>query len=130
MVNGTLDLTLSYFSSALPLIKSGKVRPLAVTTLRRHPLLPDVPTVAEQGFPGFESAGWNGVLAPAGTPRAIIERVHQALAAALATPEARDLFIGQGNELSGLGPQDYAAFLKAQIEQYADIARAAGISKM
>jgi tripartite-type tricarboxylate transporter receptor subunit TctC len=129
IVNGTLDATLSFFTSALPLIKSGKVRPLAVTTLARHPLLPELPTVAELGFPGFESVGWNGVLAPAGTPRPIIVRMHDILAKALATPEARELFIAQGNEIAGLNPEQYGAFLKTEIEQYAQVAKAAGIPK-
>jgi tripartite-type tricarboxylate transporter receptor subunit TctC len=130
LVNGTLDTVLMLITPAVPLTKSGKLRALGVTTLKRHPLMPDVPTVAEQGFPGFESVGWNGVLAPAGTPRPIIVRLHEILAKALATPEARELFIGQGNELSGLGPEAYAEFLRSEIEQYHRISKAAGIAKM
>jgi tripartite-type tricarboxylate transporter receptor subunit TctC len=128
LVNGTLDAVLA--PPPIPLVKSGKVRILAVTTLKRHPLLPEVPTIAEQGFKGYESSLWNGVLAPAGTPRAVILRVHDVLAKALATPEAHALFTSQGNEPSGLGPEEYGAFLRAEIEKFAKVARAAGIPKM
>jgi tripartite-type tricarboxylate transporter receptor subunit TctC len=130
LLNGTVDLVLTLVTPAIPLAKSGKVRALGVTTAKRHPLLPDVPTVAEQGFSGFEAAGWNGVLAPAGTPRPIIARIHQVLAKALATPEARELYVGQGNELSGLGPEEYRQFLQQEIDKYARVAKAAGISKL
>jgi tripartite-type tricarboxylate transporter receptor subunit TctC len=130
LLNGTVDVVLMLITPAIPLVKAGKLRALGVTTLTRHPLLPEVPTIAEQGFKGFEAVGWNGVLAPAGTPRPIITRIHDILARALATPEARELYVGQGNEVSGLGPEQYADFLRAEIEKYAQVAKAAGIPKI
>jgi tripartite-type tricarboxylate transporter receptor subunit TctC len=130
LINGTVDLVVMQLSPAIPLVKSGKLRALAVTTLERHPHLPDTPTVSEQGFKGFEAVGWNGVLAPAGTPRPIIIRIHDVLAKALATTEARELFIGQGNQISGLGPEAYGEFMRAEIEKYAKVAKAANLPKM
>ena len=130
LLNGTLDMVLTLVTPAIPLVKAGKLRVLGVTTLTRHPLLPDAPTVAEQGFKGFEAAGWNGVLAPAGTPRAIVTRIYDILAKALATPEAREMYVGQGNVLSGLGPDEYADFLRQEIEKYAQVAKVANLPKM
>ena len=129
LLNGTVDLVMMQVTQAVPHSKTGKVRALGVTTLTRHPLLPDVPTIAEQGFKGFEAAGWNGILAPAGTPRPIITRIYGILAKALATPEARDIYIAQGNVLSGLNPEEYGEFLKQELEKYARVARAANIPK-
>ena len=85
----------------------------------RTPLLPDVPTIAEQGLKGFSSYNWNGMLAPAATPKAIIARIHEVIAKALKTPEARDLFVGQGHELERLGPDEYAAFIRAETQKWA-----------
>ena len=85
--------------------------------------------MAEQGLSGFVSYNWNGMLAPAKTPREIITRVHDVLSKQLATPEHRDTFVNQGHEVSGLGPDDYASFIRAEIEKWARVAKAAGINK-
>ena len=100
-----------------------------MTSSTRTPLLPDVPTIAEQGIKGFSSYNWNGVLAPAATPRAIIARIHEVVAKQLKTPEARDLYVSQGHEIGGEGPDEYAAFLRAEIDKWAKVAKAAGIPK-
>lgn len=128
LVNGTLDMVLA--PPPIPLVKAGKLRALGMSTLKRHPLLPDVPTLAEQGLANYESSLWNGVLARTGTPKAIISRIHSVLVKALATAEARELLTSQGHEPSGLGPQEYAAFLRAELQKFEQVARSSGMPKM
>ncbi len=88
-----------------------------------------MPTIAEQGIKDFESYNWNGVLAPAGTPAAIINRIAEIVSKQLATPEARALYSGQGHEASGITTTAYADFIKAETEKWAKIARVANIPK-
>ncbi|OGA32083.1 MAG: hypothetical protein A3G80_07555 [Betaproteobacteria bacterium RIFCSPLOWO2_12_FULL_62_13b] len=128
LVNGTLDVALT--TPPVALVKLGKVRVVGITTLKRHPLLPEAPTIAEQGLKDYESVLWNGILAPAGTPRAVVIRIHDVLAKALATPEARKSFLGRGDDPSGLGPEEFGVFLKAEVEKFEQVARASGIPKM
>lgn len=129
LIAGNIEIAINQFAIATPLVKQGKVRCLGVTSAERTQLLPDVPTIAEQGLKGFSSYNWNGILAPAATPKAIIARVHDVLAKALKGPEARELFVGQGHELGGLGPDDYAAFIRAETQKWAQVAQKAGIPK-
>ncbi len=129
LLNGTLDIAQVQFAQSIPLVKSGKLRALGVTSRNRQPLLPDVPTIAEQGLKDFESTNWNGVLAPAGTPRAVLVQLSDVIAKALATPEARETFVGQGHEIGGLVLEDYAAFIRAEMEKWANVARIANIPK-
>ncbi|MCC6473263.1 MAG: tripartite tricarboxylate transporter substrate binding protein [Burkholderiales bacterium] len=127
LLNGTLDAVFNPLP--VPLVKSGKVRVVGITALKRHPLMPEMPTLAEQGVNGYESVLWNGVLAPAGTPKEIVVRIHDVLAKALATPEARQLFLSRGDEPSGLGPEEFGAFMKKELEKYERAARASGVPK-
>ena len=113
----------------MPLQQAGKLRAIGATSEKRSPLLPNLPTIAEQGVTGFVSYNWNGVLAPAKTPREVITRIHEVLAKQLATPEHRDSFVSQGHEVSGLGPDDYANFIRTEIGKWAQVAKAAGIHK-
>ena len=129
LVAGHIEMAQIQFAQSAPLVKEGRLRCLGVTSSARTPLLPDVPTIAEQGFKGFSSYNWNGVLAPAATPKAIIARVHEVIAKQLKTPEARDLYMGQGHEPSGEGPEEYGAFLRAEIDKWAKVAKAANIPK-
>jgi tripartite-type tricarboxylate transporter receptor subunit TctC len=92
-------------------------------------LLPNVPTIAEQGIKDFESYNWNGVLAPAGTPAAVVNRIAEVVSKQLATPEAKALYSGQGHEASGIITTAYADFIKAETEKWAKIARVANIPK-
>ena len=127
LIAGHIELAIIQFAGCAPLANQGKVRALGATSLKRTPLLPNLPTIAEQGLAGFESYNWNGVLAPAGTPRAIILRIHEILAKQLATAEGRELFVSQGHEPGGDGPDEYAAFIRAEIEKWSKVAKAAGI---
>jgi tripartite-type tricarboxylate transporter receptor subunit TctC len=129
LMAGNIEVAINQFAIAAPLVKQGKVRCLGVTSLERTPLMPDVPTIAEQGLKGFVSYNWNGLLAPAGTPKSVIVRVHDVVAKALKTPEARELYSSQGHEIGGLDPEEYAAFIKAETEKWARVAKKAGIPK-
>jgi tripartite-type tricarboxylate transporter receptor subunit TctC len=129
LIAGNIEIAFNQFAIATPLVKQGKLRCLGVGSTARTPLLPDVPTIAEQGLKGFSSYNWNGVLAPAATPKAIVGRIHETIAKALKTPEARDLFVGQGHEISGSGPDEYAAFIRAETQKWAEVAKKAGIPK-
>jgi tripartite-type tricarboxylate transporter receptor subunit TctC len=129
LMAGNIEVAINQFAIAAPLVKQGKVRCLGVTSLERTPLMPDVPTIAEQGLKGFVSYNWNGLLAPAGTPKSVIVRVHDVVAKALKTPEARELYSSQGHEIGGLNPDEYAAFIKAETEKWARVAEKAGIAK-
>jgi tripartite-type tricarboxylate transporter receptor subunit TctC len=129
LLAGNIEVALNQFAISAPLVKDGKLRCLGVTSRERTRLMPDVPTIAEQGLTGFESYNWNGMLAPAGTPRPIITRLYEVLAKALKSAEARDLFLNQGHELGGLHPDEYAQFIKAETEKWAQVAQKAGIPK-
>jgi tripartite-type tricarboxylate transporter receptor subunit TctC len=113
--------------TALPHIKSGKLRALAVTSPKRSAALPDVPTVAEAGLPGYDSTQWYGVLAPAGTQREIVARLHGAIARALRDEEVGRRLAADGAEPVGSSPEEFTAFIKSETEKWAKVARAAGI---
>jgi tripartite-type tricarboxylate transporter receptor subunit TctC len=109
--------------AALPSIRAGKIRALAVTSSQRHPLLPDVPTMAEAGLAGFEVYNWQGVVAPAGTPRAIIERLNRELNAILARPEQRDAIVETGSQPSGGTPEAFRDFIRSETAKWALVVR-------
>jgi tripartite-type tricarboxylate transporter receptor subunit TctC len=129
LLSGNIEVALAQFAQSAPLVQQGKLRCLGATSRTRSPLLPDVATIAEQGVKDFESYNWNGVLAPAATPRTVIARLHEVLSKALAAPEARELYAGQGHEPGGLGLDDYGAFLRAETEKWAKVGKAAGIPR-
>lgn len=111
----------------LPHIRAGKLRALAVTSTRRSPVLPDVPTMAQAGIPGYEAISWYGVLAPAGTPREVINKLHAEIVRILATQEMRDRFAREGSEPVGSTPEQFAAFIKAEIAKWAKVIKDADI---
>jgi tripartite-type tricarboxylate transporter receptor subunit TctC len=129
LLAGNIEVALAQFAQSAPLVKQGKLQCIGATSRTRSPLLPDVPTIAEQGIKDFESYNWNGVLVPSATPRPVVARIHEVLAKALATPEARELYTSQGHEPGGIGPDEYAAFLKAETAKWAKVGAAAGIPK-
>jgi tripartite-type tricarboxylate transporter receptor subunit TctC len=113
--------------TALPHIKSGRLRALAVTSVRRSEALPDIPTVAEAGLPGYDSTQWYGVLAPAGTPREIVARLHDTIVHALRDAEVGKRLAADGAEAVGSSPEEFAAFIRSESEKWAKVASAAGI---
>lgn len=127
LIAGNIDFAQIQIFQAVPYVRAGKLRCLAVTSNARSPLLPEVPTAQEGGVKGFSSYNWNGVLAPAGTPAAIIERIHGVLAKPLNDPAIRKQMEAIGYEVAGDGPAQYAAFIKAETEKWAKVAKAAGI---
>jgi len=108
-------------------IKSGKVRPLAVTTLQRAPLLPNVPTMVEAGVPDFEISSWFGLLAPAGTPAPIVARLNADMVKVLARADVKDTLGAQGLEVRSSTPEQFAAHIKSEIARFTRIAKAANI---
>ena len=129
LIAGHIEVAINQFASCVPLTQQKKLRAIGVTSEKRSPLLPELPTIAEQGLTGFVSYNWNGMLAPAKTPREVVTRIHEVLARQLALPEHRDSFIKQGHEVAGLGPDDYANFIRAETAKWAGVAKAAGIAK-
>ena len=109
-------------------IENGKLRALGVTTLKRSAVLPNVPTMDEAGLPGFSDSTFNGLVAPTGTPRPIVDRLRQAVASASSVPEFRKRFLSQGIELAAsASSDDFAAFLRRQVEDFTTLARETGM---
>ena len=128
VIGGQIAMMFDQVSTSAPQIRAGKVRPLAVTSLKRSPLLPEVPTVDESGLPGFEDITFNGLVAPAGTPREVLERVNRAVAAAVSEPELYKRFIERGIELkASASPEEFAAYIRAEFEKKKRLAQEAGI---
>ena len=111
----------------MPHMKAGRLRGLAVTTAKRTPALPQVPTLAEVGVKGFESSQWFGLLAPAGTPREVIAKVNADLQRVLASSDVKERLVAQGGETHGSTPEAFAAFMKAEHATYARIIADANI---
>ncbi len=121
VVAGNIQMTFEGTGVLLPLIESGKLKALAVTTARRNPVLPDVPTMVESGYPGFVSGGWTGLLAPAGTPAAIIAKLNAAINAGLQSPEFSNGLAKLRAEPLGGTPQDFAELIKADLAKWGPI---------
>ncbi len=127
VIAGEVDVLFDSMPTTLPHARSGRIRPLAVTTQQRSALLPQLPTLNEAGVRGYELASWFGIFAPAGTPRAVVERLNAAINAATQRPEMKERLLGQGAEpLSGT-PEDLAAYLRRELDKYGKIIREAGV---
>jgi tripartite-type tricarboxylate transporter receptor subunit TctC len=129
LMAGHIELAFVQIAQSAPLVQIGKLRALGVTASERSPLLPDVPTAQEQGLKGYTSYNWNGILAPAGTPKAIVDQIHAVLSKPLHTPETRNQLQAQGFDVAGDGPAEFAAFIKAETERWAKVGQSAGIPK-
>jgi tripartite-type tricarboxylate transporter receptor subunit TctC len=127
LLGGQVQFNFDQVSVALPFLKQGKVRALAITTARRYPSLPDVPTFIESGYPGFEAATFTGVLAPAGTPREVVVRLAAAMATVLGEKAVTDKFDALGAESRGSTPEEFAGYLKKEFDTWAPVIRAAKI---
>jgi tripartite-type tricarboxylate transporter receptor subunit TctC len=127
LLGGQITMMFDNLASALPNIRAGKVRALAVTTAQRSGFLPEAPTMAEAGVPGFDISTWFGVFAPAGTPREVIGRLHRELVRILALAEVRERFAGLGAEPVGNTPDQFLAFIRSEIAKYARLIREANI---
>jgi len=119
----------SYFASATSVIeqvRAGKIRALAVTSAKRSPALPEVPTVAESGYPGFEAASWYGIVAPAGTPAPIIERLNAEIRKALQAQDVRDTLAREGGGAIGGSSAEFGSFLKSEVDKWSRAVKASG----
>lgn len=126
-VGGRIELQFGTMAPVLPHVRSGKLRPLAVTSSKRAPALPDVPTVQESGIKNFEVTLWLAVFAPAQTPRAIVDRLHREFAAAIGAPQVRDALLLQGLQPETMTPAAFAKYLDAEIAKWREVARKANL---
>ena len=123
---GHVQMGFSAVAPVGPHIQSGAVRPLAVTTLNRTALLPEVATIAELAIPDFEATTWHGLVAPAGTPKEVVATLHRALMTTLNDPEVRKSLTSLGVDVVGNTPEDLAAYIQAEIPKWAAIVKASG----
>lgn len=127
IVGGETAILFATIPSALPHFRSGRLIGLGVSTAKRDPTLPDIPTVAEAGVPGYEVSEWQGVVVPAGTPGAVIGRLHQEIVKVLAIPEVKERIEGVGAHAVGSTPGELAAFIKKEFATWSKVIKQAGI---
>ena len=126
LLGGQVQMMFDNLPPSLPQIKAGRLRALAVTSATRAPALPDVPTIAESGLPGFEASSWFGILAPAGTPPAIIAKINGEVAKWLTTPEGKEKLAAIGANAGGGSPDDFARHIQAETAKWAKVVKASG----
>jgi tripartite-type tricarboxylate transporter receptor subunit TctC len=128
VIAGNIQMMFDQVSSAQPFINAGRVRALGVTSLKRSPLFPNVPTIDESGLKGYEEITFNGIVAPAGTPREALTRLHAEITRAVNLPDLRRRYLERGIELmASASPDDFTAYIKAEFDKKAKLAREAGI---
>ena len=113
--------------AALPYVQAGKLRPIAVSSLQRNPLYPNVPTVSESGYPGFQALSWAGISAPKGTPKIVLDKLEAAMIQAMQAPEVKQRLESVGFVIPPLGSNAYNTFLKSEIDQWVTLIKKAGI---
>jgi tripartite-type tricarboxylate transporter receptor subunit TctC len=126
LIGGQVQVMFDNLPSSLAQIKAGKLRAVAVTSLKRAPALPDVPTLNESGLPGFEASSWFGILGPAGTPPAVVTRINAEVNKWLQSPDAREKLLAQGAEAAGGTPESFVAHIKSETEKWAKVVKASG----
>lgn len=127
LMGGQIQTGFDNLPSSINHIRSGKVHALAVTTAKRWPGAPEIPTMAEAGVPGYESSAWFGLLAPAGTPQPVVDLLQRQIASILATPELKKIFIEQGAEPVGSQPGEFASLIATELQKWAKVAQASGV---
>ena len=126
-VAGVVSMTFGDAGSSTPMVLDNRIRAIAVTSKNRSRLLPDVPSIAESGYPGFEAVAWHGILAPAKTPPAIIKKLNQEIAKVLKDPEIRARFSKDGLEIVGGSPEDFSIYIKAEVDKWGKVVRESNI---
>src|SRR6195256_5216169 len=126
VISGQVEMMFATAASVVGFINSGLVRPLAVTTLQRSALFPDLPTIAEQGLPGFEATTWHGLVAPVATPPAVINSLHDATVRALRDPAVAKSLTDLGVEISSSTPEEFAKYITAEIPKWTAVVKASG----
>ena len=127
LMAGNVTMMFDQMYSAMPSIKADKLRPIAITSKKRSPLLPNVPTFAEVGYPKVEVLNWQGLIAPKGTPKAIIDKLNAAANEALKDPQLRELMLSQGNEIGGGSPGEFSALIKSESAKWSAVVKTANI---
>jgi len=128
IVGGETAVLFATIPSAFQHFKTGRLVALGVSSLKRSVALPNVPSIAEAGVPGFEAIEWNGVVVPTGTPAAVIEKLHQAFARALSIPEVKERIVGLGADPVGNSPEEFSAFIKKEIATWSKVIKEVGIT--
>ncbi len=126
LVGGQVQLVYATAASAVPQIKGGKIKGIAVTTIKRSALMPDIPTIAESGLPGFDANNWYGLLAPAKTPRAIVLRLNAEVGKVLAMPDVKNFLFNQGLDPAPGTPEQFGAYIKSEIAKWAKVVKDSG----
>jgi tripartite-type tricarboxylate transporter receptor subunit TctC len=127
VISGQVDMLFSSSIAILPHARTGRLRALGITSSQRNPTIPDLPTIAEAGVPGFESSSWSAMLAPARTPRPVLMRLNATLAAIAGSPDMKERAAAQGATLFTSSPEQARAFIKSEVEKWAKVIAAAGI---
>jgi len=122
-----VSMSFANIVNVLPLAREGKLRALAITSIKRSPLAPDLPTMAESGFPGFEAVPWFGLVAPAGTPQDVLDKLHDETVKALAMPAMRKKFDELGLEAVGNTPAEFTGVIRRETPEWAKVIKGAGI---
>jgi tripartite-type tricarboxylate transporter receptor subunit TctC len=126
LIGGQVSVMFDNLPPSMPHIRSGKLRPLAITTTTRYPTLPDLPTMVEAGVPGYEASSWFGIMVPAGTPKDIIARLNAEVRKIMALSDVRERFDQQGAIASPGTPEDFDAFIRAEIAKWGKVVKASG----
>ena len=127
LMGGQVQMMFEQMYTAMPSIKAGRLRALAITSKTRSPLAPDIPTMAEQGFPAVEVMNWQGLIGPKGMPADLVKQLNAACNKALQDPEVKEKILSQGNEVGGGTPEQFAAFIKTEAPRWAKVVRDAKI---
>ena len=127
VIAGNTQIAIGSLIQTLPHIRSGRLKPLGVGSAARVPALPDVPTISEAGVPGYEATNWWGIVAPASTPRPVIERLHRELSVILASAETKKRFESEGGEAAQMTPEEFGRFIAAEMMKWARVVKEAGI---
>ena len=126
LMSGYVQLTFSTMSGLLPQVKAGRLRALAMTAAKRAPAAPDIPTIAESGYPGYEVINWTGVVVPTGTSKDIIAKLHTEFLKALGAPDVKNRYAGQGVEPVSSTPEEFAAFIRAELVRWGRVTKQSG----
>jgi tripartite-type tricarboxylate transporter receptor subunit TctC len=127
VMTGQIQLGFPSMTSVLPHVKAGKLKAFAITTKSRSALAPDIPTMDEAGVRGYEASIWNGILVPTGTPKAIVNRLHDAIVQILKSPQAHERYANVGAEIRYDSPEEFQALIRAELAKWAKVIKAAGI---
>jgi tripartite-type tricarboxylate transporter receptor subunit TctC len=126
LIGGQVNLMFDNMPSSLPHVKAGRLRAIAVTSAKRSPAMPDLPTIAESGVPGYDAVAWFGVLAPAGTPPAIVKKLNAEIVKVLKSPDVAARLAGQGAEPVSNTPEEFSAYIKTEMVKWAKVIKASG----